>query len=431
MADVKAFKGLRYSAAAGDLAQLCCPPYDIVSDAERRAFLDMNPNNIIRLELPNPPSASPENYDAYGAARTCLNNWLAKGVLAEDRGENFYVYEMTFKHDGGWYRLKGFIALVKLEKFEKGVILPHEETLSKDKTDRFNLMTATGCNFSHVYSLYSDEDGGVYALIDQASSGEPDGAFTDKGGVTHKLWRVWDEKTLAAVTAKMANKKLFIADGHHRYETALEYLNFVRENKVDIGTSGFIPMMLVNLENPGLVVLPTHRIVRDLPHYNRGEFIARCSEYFDVTPGLNGVQAAASSYEACKSGKNAFVLFGGDGGHTLMVLKNPDIMAALLPGAHDCLRNLDVSVLHSLILENILGIDKENMAAQINLTYTGNAEEAVSAVDGKRADCCFLLNPTRVSEIRNVALTGGKMPQKSTYFYPKPATGLVMNRIFK
>ncbi|MDR0197039.1 MAG: DUF1015 domain-containing protein [Oscillospiraceae bacterium] len=431
MADIKAFKGLRYSAAAGDLAQLCCPPFDVIGDAERQALLDMNPNNIVRLELPNPRGASSEDIGVYGAARACLNNWLAKGVLAEDRGENFYVYGMDFTYKEALYSLKGFVALVKLEHFDKGIILPHEETLSRDKTDRFNLITATGCNFSQVYSLYSDEDGAVYSLIDGASSGEPDSAFTDKGGVRHKLWRVWEEGVISAVTAKMANKKLFIADGHHRYETALEYMKFVRENKVDIGTSGYIPMLLVNLENPGLVVFPTHRIVRDLPRYSHEETAARCAEYFDITPRLTREKAESSSYEACKSGKNAFVLYGGGGGYTLMVLKDAGIMTAVMPDAHNYLRNLDVSVLHSLVLEKILGIDKANTDAQINITFARNADDAVAAVEQKRANCCFLLNSTRVSEIRNVALTGGKMPQKSTYFYPKPTTGMVMNRIFK
>ncbi|MCL2634459.1 MAG: DUF1015 domain-containing protein [Oscillospiraceae bacterium] len=429
MAEIKAFKGLRYSAFAGDLAELCCPPYDIINEEQRMALLETNENNIIRLELPQ--AVGVESEEGYKEARSCLNKMLMNGVLADDRGENIYAYEFSFEYENATRSVKGFIALVKLEDFDKGIILPHEETLSKAKTDRFNLMVATGCNFSQIYSLYSDEDNSVQALLDGATTGEPDGMFTDSDSVTHKLWRVWDDAVIAGISAKMTNKKIFIADGHHRYETALNYLQYVRENKSNMGSAAFVPMMLVNLENPGLTVLPTHRIVRDLAHYNYDEVITRCAEYFDITDNLTLENSLKGSLAVCKTGKNAFVLYNGDGNYAVLSLKNNSVMASLLPEAHDCLRNLDVSVLHSLILERLFGIDKENMAQQINLTYTRSIYEAVTAVDEKKANCCFLLNPTRVSEIRNVALTGGKMPQKSTYFYPKLTTGLVMNRIFK
>ena len=178
------------------------------------------------------------------------------------------------------------------------------------------------------------------------------------------------------------------------------------------------------------MVFPTHRIVRDLNSFDYNTVIDKCRDYFDITPYLNREKGETALAQAYNDGKKAFVLYSGDNNYTLMVLKNTELMKELMPTASKALRELDVSVLHTLVLERIFGIDKENMANQINLTYTREADEAISAVDGKKANCCFLLNPTRVSEIRDVALAGEKMPQKSTYFYPKLTTGLVMNKIF-
>jgi len=432
MAEIKAFKGLRYAAISGDLSELCCPPYDIISEGQRQAFLDKNQYNVVRLEL---PKTEADGEDCYTKARTNLNAWLSKGVLADDRGENLYIYEMAFDYAGETRSVKGFIALVKLEPFERGIILPHENTLSKAKTDRFNLMVATGCNFSQIYSLYADEDGNyaasVYQVIEEASAGAPDSEFTDADGVTHKLWRIWDQRVIAEVTSRMSNKRLFIADGHHRYETALNYLEYVKENKVELGTAAYVPMLLVNMENPGLTVLPTHRVVRGLPPYSLRDVLAKLGEFFDVNTELSLDASVAESTAVCKNGKNAFTMYSGGGKTALLTLKDPAVMEAALPGEHKALRSLDVSVLHTLALERVFGIDKANMAAGINLFYTRSVREAVATVDDGKANCCFLLNPTRVSEIRNVALTGGKMPQKSTYFHPKPTTGMVMNRIFK
>lgn len=427
MAEIKAFNGLRFTEKAGEIGQLCCPPYDIISAEQRNQFLNTNPNNIIRLELPKTQN---ENDDAYEAARACLNNWLSDSILAKDDKKGIYIYEMDFSANGSDYKVKGYISLVKLEEFSKGIILPHEETLSKAKTDRFNLMRATGCNFSQIYSLYMDEDKGAYSIIDGASQGKPDSEFTDADGVIHRLWCVYDEKVIAALSEKMADKKLYIADGHHRYETALNYKKFCYDNMQEPENSDYVCMMLVNMENSGLVVFPTHRIVRDLSNFNYDDVCAKCAEYFEVTPYLNREKGERGLEEAYNQGKKAFVMFTGDNNYTLLTLKDNDAMKALMPEASEALRNLDVSILHTLVLERIFGIDKENMAKQINLTYTRVADEAIAEVDGQRANCSFLLNPTRVSEIRDVAAAGEKMPQKSTYFYPKLTTGLVMNKIF-
>lgn len=428
MAEIKPFRGLRYTEKAGDISQLTCPPYDIINAEERQALIDKNPHNLIRLELP--VTGGGEDISQYREAAETLRLWLKEEILKRDDKESVYIYEMDFSAQGNIYKVKGFVSLVKLEPFSKGVILPHEETLSKAKTDRFNLMKATGCNFSQIYSLYMDEDNSVFPLIDAASQGEPDVSFTDGDNVTHKMWIVNDNAFIAALTAKMADKKLYIADGHHRYETALNYKNYAEGNLDETGSSDYVTMMLVNMENAGLAVFPTHRIVRDLQSFDYNAVCEKCSEYFEITPYLNREKGERGLEQAYRDGKKAFVMFTGDNNYTLLALKDIEVMDKMIPEGCKALRQLDVSVLHSLVLERIFGIDKENMAGQINLTYTRSADEAIAAVDGQRANCCFLLNPTRVSEIRDVAAAGDKMPQKSTYFYPKLATGLVMNKIF-
>ena len=428
MAEIKPFKGLRYTEKAGDISDIACPPYYIFSSEEKIALLEKSPNSLIRLELP--VIGGSEDIEQYRSAGETLRAWLRDEILKRDEKDSIYIYEMDFSVQGKNYKVKGFVSLVKLEPFSKGIILPHEETLSKAKTDRFNLMKVTGCNFSQIYSLYMDEDNSVFGLIEGASQKGPDTVFTDKDSVTHRMWCVDDSAFITELTAKMADKKLYIADGHHRYETALNYQKYVENNLDETGSSDHVMMMLVNMENIGLVVFPTHRIVRDLPSFDYNAVCDKCKEYFDITPYLNREKGEAGLEQAYREGKKAFVMFTGDNNYTLLVLKDISVMDTVIPEGCKALRQLDVSVLHSLVLERIFGIDKENMAGQINLTYTRSADEAIGTVDGQRANCCFLLNPTRVGEIREVAAAGDKMPQKSTYFYPKLTTGLVMNKIF-
>ncbi len=418
MAEIKAFRGLRYTEKAGEISELCCPPYDIISDKQREEYIRKNENNVIRLELP----------DSYEAAGRLVNDWIETGILAKDEKPGIYIYEMAFASGGRDYAVKGIIAQVKLEEFSKGVILPHEETLSKAKTDRFNLMTAAECNFSQIYSLYMDEDNSVFSIIDGASKGNPDAEFIDDDNVTHRLWLVYDEKIISEICTRFLDKKLYIADGHHRYETALNYRHSVKERK-DKGTSEYVPMMLVNMENSGLVVLPTHRIVRGLADFNSRKILENCAEYFDITEKITADVYPEIMKENYRNNKKSFVMYA-DGKYSVLTLKDSGVMERLMPECSAALKNLDVSVLHKLVLERVFGIDKANMAAQINLTYTRLESEAIDAVDQNKANCAFLLNPTRVSEIRDVAMAGEKMPQKSTYFYPKLITGLVMNKIY-
>lgn len=422
VAEIKAFRALRFSTEkAGDISDLVCPPYDIISEQERVAFLEQNPHNIIRLELPR-------GEHPYETAGQTLSQWLQEGILCRDTDPGLYVYEEEFTAYGQTHRLKGVIARLRLEEFSAGIVLPHEETLSKAKVDRFELMRATNCNFSQIYCLYRDEQHETLSRIDALSQDTPRYEFSD-GAVTHRLWLVNDPVVIRAVCDGFADRKLYIADGHHRYETALNYRNACRENGTADPAQDYVMAMLVDMQHPGLVVFPTHRLVRGLADFDAAALLERCGEHFDVLPMENKQEIEQVLAGYAEQGKKAFAFYDGGEGWHLLVLRDLSVMAQLLPDKSAASQGLDVTVLHSLILERLLGIDKENMAKQVNLTYTRSLPEALESVGAGQSQCAFLLNPTRVEEIRDVAAAGEKMPQKSTYFYPKLITGLVMNQL--
>lgn len=425
MADIKAFKGMRFDTEkAGDIAKLCCPPYDIISEEERLGFIKENENNIIRLELP-------KGENPYSDAAAILKDWEEKGVLTFEDAPSIYVYEEGFTAYGKSGAVKGIIVRLKVEEFEKGIVLPHEFTLSKAKEDRLNLMKATNCNFSQIYGLYMDEEHTSLNTIDEASKGTPDIEFTDKIGVTHRLWIIKDEEVISKLVADFKERKIYIADGHHRYETALNYRNYCREQGIskEGDAQDYQMIYLVDMEHPGLVVFPTHRLVRDLAEFDADEVLCKCSTYFDIEAFTSTDNMEAELEAEDSLGKKVFGFYVGEGQWYKLTLKDAAVMDELLPELSLVSRTLDVTILHTLILEKIFGIDKANMAAQINLTYTKFFEEAISFVDDGKAQCSFVLNPTKVREIRDVASVGEKMPQKSTYFYPKMITGLVMNKL--
>lgn len=420
MAIIKPIRALRYTQKAGALSSCVCPPYDIVSDAEYTSLCDANEHNLIRLELPR---GGEERYTDAGAL---LSEWLADGILARDEKAGIYLYRESFEVAGKSYAFDGLVCLVGLVPFSERVVLPHEETLSKAKDDRFRLMCATGCNFSSVYSLYRDTEGTVREIIRDAQSLPVLEEFTDSEGVTHTLRKIECEETVNALVNAFADKQLFIADGHHRYETALNFKNHLAENGNPNGwQADSMLMTLVDLEDDGLVVLPTHRLIRDLP-VDKAEFLAKASTYFDITE-YDDVQKAEEILDAHKD-KHAYALYTGGDGFTLLV-GNEKADALFVEGRSAAYAKLDVTVLHTLLLEQVLGIDRENMAKQINLRYTRSAEEAVASVENGVSTAAFLLNATKIEEIRAVAEAGDKMPQKSTYFYPKLKTGLVMNQL--
>lgn len=425
MAEIRPLQALRYRDKAGDIASLTCPPYDIIPPAQREELLRHSPYNVVRLELP-------QGDDPYGEAGRTLSQWLEEGILAPDMDPGLYIYEEEFLTQvdrGEKKKLRGLVCRVRLEDFSNGVVLPHEETLSKAKEDRFQLMQATHCNFSQIYSLYQDPQHVTAGRLENLCAATPPRYEFSDGLVTHRLWIVNDPVTIAALQEDFAGRKLYIADGHHRYETALRYRDACQaENRYEPG-AGYVMMMLADMEDPGLVVFPTHRLVRGLETFDEEELLAACGEDFTLEQCQDRQESQEKLLSLYEQGRHAFAFWAGKG-WTVLTLKDPAVMDRLLPEKSQAYRRLDVSVLHSLVLEKFLRIDRENMANQKNLTYTRDAAEAEDSVRRGESQCCFLLNPTRVEEIGQVAAAGEKMPQKSTYFYPKLITGLVMNPLW-
>ena len=420
MAVIKPIKALRFTEKAGGIETCVCPPYDIISPEEREALVERNQYNLVRLELP-------VGEDKYAKAGELLNDWRENGIIDRDEKEGIFVYREEFNVDGVDYCLTGLVCKVKLCEFSERIVLPHEETLTKAKTDRFNLMSATGCNFSSIYSLYNDESGSIAKCIEKKTAEAPLCRFTDEEEVTHTLWKIDCEKCLNNIINTLADKQLFIADGHHRYETALNFKKHCYENGFFYADTDVdhVMMTLVDMDDKGLVVFPTHRLIVD-KKVDRNEIAAKCAADFNTS-----VLPLAELKGALKAGENGKTFALYTGGNDFMLLSFKPENARIIDNRSEAYSDLDVSVLHSMVLENALGIDKENMANQVNLRYTRSMDEAIANVQSGKADAAFLINATKVSQIKAVALAGDKMPQKSTYFYPKLKTGLVMNLLKK
>lgn len=426
MATVKAFPALRFTEKSGDISKNVCPPYDIVNDTERQQYISHSENNIIRLE-------KPIGENAYNDAKELYLEWRKQGIIDTDEKCGIYAYEEEFEVFDTVKKFKGIFVRVKLEEFEKGIVLPHEETLSKAKEDRFNLMCATYCNFSPIYCMYTDADRNITSRIEDFTKGKPEIEFTAPDGVIQRLWITENESDIEYLQKAFQTKQLFIADGHHRYETALRFRNKLISDGVILDENhpaNFVEMFLVDMENDGLVVFPTHRIIKGLESFDEKVALEKIKEYFDVCE-IEEKDVEKSLLENVEN--KAFVMCTKDEKFSLLTMKNDgkakDKINQMNPSKAESYKELDVTVLHSLILENILGIDKENMAKQINLSYTRSIDEAKMSVKENDVNCAFLINATKVSQIKDVALAGEKMPQKSTYFYPKLITGLVMNQL--
>ena len=433
MANVKPFKGLRYDTEkVGSLTNVTTPPYDIISPEEQENYSG-NTHSIIHLELGKTFDTDTENDNRYTRANKALTEWIDEGVLKFEDRPAYYLYEEIFSlPDGSVKSLKGILSAVELVPFSEKIVLPHEETLSKAKADRFQLMDATHANFSPIYFLYMDEKKTVNKIIDEIAKTTPTESFKTEDGIVHNMWLISDEETCEKIQVAFKDKQLFIADGHHRYETGLNFKARLEEKIPDFDKThggNNIMAFAVEMDDPGLVVLPTHRMVKDLESFDKEDVLDKLSVNFNVTAYTSeNVAKDAEKHLDANKDVPSFVFCTGKNEFYLLTLKNEDAMKQALPEKSDAYRGLDVSVLHTLILDAIFGIDTVNMANQKNLVYTKYADEAVDSVANGTAQCSFLLNATKVRQIKDVSLLNEKMPQKSTYFYPKLITGLVIHK---
>lgn len=422
MAVIKGFKGLRYTEKAGDISTLICPPYDIIDGDMRKKLTENNNYNLVRLELP-------EGENKYDEAGKLYAEWLNEGILKQDEKDSLYIYKETFTVNGEEKSFKGIICNVRLEEFEKGIVLPHENTLSKAKNDRFSLVSATYANFSQIYSMYMDDEKITASRLDKLTESKPDVSAIDGDGIKHEMWIVSDEKTVSDIAGDFISRQLFIADGHHRYETALNFRNkLIESGRIeDAPNAAYCMMFLVDMEDPGLVVFPTHRLVKGLRNFDENKLLYKLNSYYNIERVFEKDKAAQVLSE--NSDKHASLWYTGKDYFYLLTVNDLSDVKKLNPAMSDYSCDLDVTVLHTLAMEKCLKISKVDMANQTYISYTRSMDEAFSKVDNGEYQCSFILNPTRVSQIKDVAKAGEKMPQKSTYFYPKLITGLVMNKL--
>ena len=431
MAKIAAFRGIRYNShKVGDLSLVVSQPYDRVRYGLQDQYYDRHPYSIVRITKGREFDNDTPDNNVYTRARDYYRAWMDAGYLLRDPVPAFYVYHQTFTlPDGTSLTRKAFIAALELVEFSEGIVLPHERTLSGPKMDRLNLLRATEANFGQIFMLYPDQENRINALFDAAIAGrEPDADLQEyfEKDVDQRMWVVSDPEVCAQVEQAMAPKRgLIIADGHHRYETALNYRAEMREQYPNApANAGFNYRMvtLVSMDDPGLTILPTHREMSSYTAKTTSQLLSDAAEYFEVTPMADRAALEAALRKA--SAETRLIGFY-DGDYYLLRLKSPEIMAQIEPDRVKEWRMLDVTILHELIIERLMGISKEQIAAKEGIDYHRDLDLAISNVDSGRAQCVFVLNPTRMSEVKACSDKGAKMPQKSTDFYPKVITGLV------
>ncbi|HEX7124320.1 MAG TPA: DUF1015 domain-containing protein [Thermodesulfobacteriota bacterium] len=415
MATVRPFRGLRFAEAAGPLESCLAPPYDVVSPERQRRLLAASPYNVLHVDLP--PAREGEPPEAkYARAGETYRAWRARGILRREAGAALYLIETDV---GGAVR-RGILAAVGLVPFDAGIVLPHERTMAGPKADRLAIMEATRAALSPIFALYRDDDREVAAAIGPAFAGPPDVTVTDPDGVVHRMWVVDDRAITDAVSRAFENRRLYIADGHHRYETALAY----RAAHPDLPAAGFVPMALTALDDPGLAVLPTHRVLRGVEPIPLAALAERVGPGIRATPVAGPLDRLLA--DLAEAGRLApAVLVAGREAAGLAYLRlewtDPGTRAAASPR-----ERLDVTRLERDVLVAVFGASAESIARQANLVYVKDAAEAVGLVERGEAAHAFLLNGTPPAEVVAVAEAGETMPQKSTYFAPKLPTGLVI-----
>src|SRR5271157_1916614 len=428
MAKIFPFRALRYNPAKVQIQDVVTQPYDKISPAMQERYYQSSPFNLVRIILGKAEPGDNDQQNVYQRAAASLKAWRKDQIVVQDAEPSIYLYTQTFTvpgdTSGARLERRGFIAAGQLESYDQKVVFRHEQTLSKPKADRLNLLLATQAHFGQIFMLYSDPAGEVEAAL--AQSRPPDVEVSDEYDVLHRMWKISAPGVIQDVQAKMADKKLIIADGHHRYETALNYRNEMRKQaggKLG-GPYERVMMTFVNMDSPGLVVLPTHRVVFGLEHFSIFQMVGKLQANFEVEDlgPLTEVEAALEQLRQAGRDRTALLAITSHGGFLLR--SRPGIKWNGDTSLSERQRALDVVQLHKLVLEGALGLSEEDIRDQKHLRYQRDAREAINDV-GRGANVAFLMNPVRMGQVRDIAFGGEVLPQKSTDFYPKLLSGLV------
>ena len=436
MAEVLPFRGILYNEAqVHDLAAVVAPPYDVISAEEQNDLYARDSRNVIRLILGKSQNGDQGHLDVHKRASGYFSQWLEQGVLSRDATPSLYLTSVSFSVTGNRISRYGIIGMVRLEPFEKGIVLPHERTFSKVKSERLQLMKACHANFSPIFGLYSDDHGILARLQSHIQNFEADMSLKDSQGLDHKLWRLTDNELLNFVTQSMQDKRIYIADGHHRYETALSYRDWAQTGNPDFSKNhpaNYVMMSLSSMADPGLIIFPAHRLLKKVSPAQSGALLKKAAEYFEIHSfpfsgsGEVALSAARAFLEA-QAEKNAIGVFIKDHAAIDVLVLKEGVMNRCYADEPEPLRTLDVTVLTRLLMMDLLGFDQTRLDDESKITYRTTAESAVHAVLHGEGDLAFILNPTRIEQVQRVAEQGLIMPRKSTYFYPKVISGQVMN----
>ena len=428
MAQIYPFKGFLYNQEiTGGYSKVVTQPYDKTSPAMQDEYYERSPYNVIRITLNREKRNDPET--AYPDAGATLRNWIDEKVLSPQERSAFYPYYQEYTVDGRAHLQKGFIALLDIKKSGEEII-PHENTLAAPKQDRLHLLRSIEGNEDLIYMLYNDEALTIDRVMDKYIAGcKPAIETTDEFGATHRVWALTDPAAIEEIQRAMQTQNLFIADGHHRFETAV---NFMRECEqkgwTPAGLESFDKRMVTCFNSAaGVTILATHRLLRDLPGFDAENFLQSLEEHFTV----ENCETADLLWKRMSDERerHVFGFYAGNGGFYLLAMKPPALSDAAFQGRSEAWRELDVSILHTLILGRRLGINEEKLARQTNIDYARSREACVERVDAGKYQAAFLLNPTPAEHMQRVAAAGERMPQKSTDFFPKLLTGLVFMKM--
>lgn len=416
MAIVKAFQGVRYDVEKVSLKHVIAPPYDVIGDEYREALVSRSPYNVVNVDLPVGGESR------YEDAAELYNSFRDTGVLKKDGKPCFYLYEQTYEFGGRKYVRTGFVGVLKLEELGKGTVFPHEKTLSGPKKDRYDLMMATGANLSQIFGLYMDEDNRLSGLFNQVKKNMPSASAVDDEGTNNAMWAVEDTAFIEQISSFMSDRAIYIADGHHRYETALNYRDARRAaENVPAGEErpyDYVMMMFVNFYDEGLKIFPTHRVVELKPDFNLDDFMLRAKKQFEVTPLAD--RAAAEAFLAEPEASGSWVMMY-EGQHYIMRVDDE-----AFENLHAVYRKIDTFLLQELAISGLIGKPEEEVLRKEGIWFLQKYDEIVRKMRDKKA-MAFLLRGVDIDVVREVSESGLVMPQKSTFFYPKLQTGLVIN----
>lgn len=426
MPKIRPFNAVRYNQdKIKDLSKVVAPPYDVISPREQNELYKKDANNIVRIILGKIRKTDSAGDNRYTRAAFSFKKWLASGVLVRDRKPSIYIYAQKYKYNGKTINRIGFISLIGLDLGKEIKILPHENTLAAPKTDRLNLTRATGANLSPIFVLYEDRSRKVASIMRDFISANDPAIDVDSEGVNHKVWILEDPRDIKIIEDVLSSTDVFIADGHHRYEVARMYAHEIQKKKAPaerLASSKYTIAYFVESDEKMLTVFPAHRAIKNTDELSGPDMLAKLRAYFSVKK-ISGLKKMMSGLDALKE-YHAFGMYAGGKDFYILTLKDIRISDSAIKGKPKEWKRLDVSILHQFIMKNVLGISDDDD----NVEFFKSPEEACGLVRRGNFKVVFFLNPTKARQVREIAGIGERMPRKATYFYPKPLSGLVINK---